>query len=307
MPAQARVINPILTTAAQGYKQAGMVGMSLFPRVPVNARGGTILTFGKEDFQLYSTLRAPGSNTKRVQFGYSSGTFALEDHSLEGVVPFEIMQDAAAVPGIDMGSNAVRKVQNIIGLRLEKAQADLATTAASYAAANKVTLSGTSQFSHADSTPVETIEMAKEAVRAAIGMRPNTLVMGAAVFAALRNHPDIVDRIKYTGRDSATPELLANLFGVRSVQIGDAVYASAAGDFSDVWGKFVVLAYTDVSGIADQGSPSYGYTYGLNGYPMVEQPYQDRNAKSWVYPVGDAVSPVLASADAGYLISAAVA
>jgi hypothetical protein len=40
---------------------------------------------------------------------------------------------------------------------------------------------------------------------------------------------------------------------------------------------------------------------------MVESPYQDRNAKSWVYPVDDSVSPVLASASAGYLISAAVA
>lgn len=306
---QARVINPILTTAAQGYRQASMVGMSLFPRVPVPARGGTILTFGKEDFQLYSTLRVPGSNTKRVQFGHSSGTYALEDHSLEGVVPFEHMQDANAVPGIDLGNVAVRKTQNIIGLRLEKAQADLATTAGSYAAGNKVTLSGTSQWSDYTGTsqPVKDVETAKEAVRAAVGMRPNTVVMGAKVFAALRNHPVIIDRIKYTGRDTLTTELLASLFGVQNVLVGDAVYADDAGTFSDVWGKFVVVAYTDISGIQDMGSPSYGYTYGLDGYPMVEQPYQDRNAKSWIYPVSDAVGPVLASASAGYLISAAVA
>ena len=79
-----------------------MVGDVLFPVVPVDQRGGKIITFGKEDFRLYATGRAPGSNTRRVQFGHSGGPFALAQHSLEGVVPFEIMQDANAVPGIDM-------------------------------------------------------------------------------------------------------------------------------------------------------------------------------------------------------------
>ncbi len=79
------------------------------------------------------------------------------------------------------------------------------------------------------------------------------------------------------------------------------------GALVDVWGKFVVAAYTEIASLADLGTPSYGYTYRLEGYPVVEQPYQDRNAKSWVYPVTDEVSPVMAGADSGYLISAAVA
>ena len=68
-PAQARVVNPVLTTVAQGYKNAAMVGMSIFPFVPTGVRGGKIITFGKEDFQIYATGRTPGSNTKRIQFG----------------------------------------------------------------------------------------------------------------------------------------------------------------------------------------------------------------------------------------------
>ena len=59
--------------------------------------------------------------------------------------------------------------------------------------------------------------------------------------------------------------------------------------------------------MADMGAPSYGYTYMLDGYPMVEVPYFDRNAKSWIFPVTRAEAPVLASASAGYLITAAVA
>lgn len=307
--AGARVVDPVLTTIAQGYRNAEFIGMNLFPYVPVGQRGGKIITFGKEDFALYNTVRAPGSNTKRIQFGYSGASFALESHSLEGLVPFEIMQEAEAVPGIDMGKGAIIKVQNVIGLRTEYAQSVLATTAANYPAGNKVTLVGTSQWSDlitGVSDPVKDVETAKEAVRAKIGKRPNTVAMGAAVWAMLRQHPKIVDRIKYTGRDSATPEMVAGLFGVKNVLVGDAIYDNA-GTFADVWGKFVVVAYTELGSVADMGVPTFGYTYRLGGYPIVEQPYQDRNAKSWIYPITDEVSPVIAGNTAGYLISAAVA
>jgi hypothetical protein len=310
-PAQARVVDPVLSNVAQGYKQPNLVGSALFPPVPVAQRGGKIVTFGKEDFMLYATGRAPGANTARVQFGYTSGSYALEQHALEGAVPFELMQEANAVPGIDMARMAVQKVQNIIGLRLEKAQADLATTASNYAAGSKnVALSGTSLWSdltNAASDPIANIEAGKDAIRAATGKRPNTMVIGAAVFKSLRQHSKIIDRTKYTGRDVPTVELLAALFGLDRVLIGDAIVANAAGTFSDVWGKTCVLAYTDIGTIADMGLPSYGYTYRLQGAPIVEVPYQDRNAKSWIYPVTDEVAPVIAGATAGFLISPCVA
>jgi hypothetical protein len=145
-------------------------------------------------------------------------------------------------------------------------------------------------------------------VRAATGKRPNTVVMGAAVMAKLRQHPNVVDRMKYTGRDVATAEILAALFGVQRVLVGDAIYSNDAGTaFTDVWGKDVVVAYTELGSVADMGAPSYGYTYQLSGYPLAEDPYYDRNSKSWVFPVTRAEAPVLASASAGYLIKDAVA
>ena len=133
------------------------------------------------------------------------------------------------------------------------------------------------------------------------------MVMGPAVLSKLRTHPKIIDRMKYTGRDVPTTDLLASLFGVAQVIVGDAIKSTDAGVFSDVWGKFVVVAYTDRSGIADMGRPSYGYTYQLGGYPFVEPPRWDPNTRSWIYDVSDAWQPVIAGAEAGYLISTAVA
>lgn len=311
---QVRVIDPVLTSVAQGYKQLDLVGGMLFPQVTVGARAGNIITFGKEDFMLYATQRAPGENTRRVQFGYSGSTFALVDYSLEGALPIEIQQEAAQTENgfsIDMGAMAIRKVSSIMALRLEYAQAQLARTAGNYGSNNKTTLSGTSQWSdltNGVSDPIKDVEAAKEAIRQATGKRPNVMVMGAAVMSKLRQHPKIIDRMKYTGRDVPTPEILSSLFGIANVIVGESIYSNDAGTaFTDVWGKDVVIAYTELSSLADLGTPSYGYTYNLSGYPIAEVPYLDRNAKSQFFPVTRAEAPVIAAATAGYLITNAVA
>jgi hypothetical protein len=213
------------------------------------------------------------------------------------------------VPGIDASRMTIYKTQNIIALRLEKAQADVARTLASYALSNRITLSGTGQWSDFGtvSDPIAVVETAKEAVRRKIGKRPNTGVMGAAVIAALKQHPKVIDRMKYTGRDVPTVEILAALFGLDRLLVGDAIFADDSSNFSDVWGKDMVLAYTETGSLVEMGAPSYGYTYQLAGYPLVEEPYYERNPKSWIYPVTDEVAPVMAGADAGYLIQNAVA
>lgn len=309
IPSQARVIDPVLSTVAQGYKNPLLVGSALFPNVPVAQRSGKIIAFGKESFLVYDTARAPGAAVKRINVGYSSSSYVLTDHALAGVVPVELLEEAAAVPGVNLSSAAIRVVQNALALRLEQEQATLATTAGSYAAGNKTTLSGTSQWSDFSGTsdPIKDIETAKDAVRAGVGMRANTVILSAQVAKSVRQHPKVVDRIKYTGRDVATPELLAQLFGVDRVLYGDAITSSDAGTFSDVWGKFVVVAYTDLGSVADMGAPSYGYTYQLNGYPMVEPGRYDDNTRTWLYDVADAVKPVLTAPLAGYLITTAVA
>lgn len=176
-----------------------MVGMNLFPVCSLRSSAAGRSSPSKEDFALYNTARAPGANTRRVQFGYSAGSYALEQHALEAVAPWEHQQEASQVAGIQLASMAVRKTQNIIALRLEKPR-PTATTAASYAA--RATRSPSPAPRSGVTTPVfrllRDIETAKDVIRAQIGKRGNTVLVGAAVWKALRQHPAIIDRIKYT-------------------------------------------------------------------------------------------------------------
>jgi hypothetical protein len=312
-PSQARVVNPVLSSIAQGIQQNDLVGNYLFPSVDVPLRGGQILTFGREAFMRYAGLnRAPGSSTPRVQFGYSGSTYTLVDYSIEGKVPIEIQEEGQNSSfSLDHAAVALNGASRILQLRLEIAQATLATTLDNHATSNRVTLSGTAQWSDQTSgvsNPLSAIETGKEAIRAGIGRRPNVGVMGPAVWASLKYHPILRDYTKYTGREVATLGILSELTGIPNWYVGDAVSSNDAGTtLSDCWGKDVVLAYTETAGVASYGAPTFGYTYNLSGYPLAEEPYMDRNHKSQFFPVTRAEAPVIAGQLAGYLIKAAVA
>lgn len=299
---QARVIDPILTEVARGYlSQAAAAANVLFPIVPVGQRGGRIITFGPDDFKLIDTRRAPGANTKRIQIAYGSDNYALIDHSLEGSVPIELMQEADAVPGIDLGSGAVRSVQNRMALEREYNAARLARDASKYSTSNKKALSGTSRWSNPASDPFSDINGAKEVIRGKIGVRPNVLTLPPKGLTALRSHAKVLDRLSTASdRPPASLDQLKKLFELDEIVESGAIHHNG-NDFIDVWGTDAILAYTTPRSLQEAGSPSFGYTYRLQGYPDVEEAYYERNPKTWFYPVTDALQPVLAGPSAGFL------
>lgn len=298
---QVRVVDPILTTHARGYKHADRVGGLLFPTVDVTVSAGKVIEFGKESFMLYNARRAPGGATKQVDFGYLGKPYELVQDSLDGKVPREFERDAAAVPGIDLGMRAVNLVMNSLTLGLEYEQAQLATDAANYDGGHKLTLAGSSQWSHKDSDPITDVENARQAIRANCGLYPNVMVAGPRPFGALKKNEKIAAKFRNT--DLITAQSLADLFELDTIAEGRSVVADDAGSFSDIWGNCVVLAYApkNPSGMEE---PSYGYTYTMQDHPFVEQPYFDRSTKSHMYGVSYERAPVLAGMLAGFLFSA---
>lgn len=92
------------------------------------------------------------------------------------------------------------------------------------------------QFSDPDSDPIGTIDEMKDLIHAQTGFMPNTLVLGTNVKRALRTHPDIADRIKYTQVGIADEPILASLFEVDKVVVARSIYNAAlegaANDFT---------------------------------------------------------------------------
>jgi len=123
-------------------------------------------------------------------------------------------------------------------------------------------------------TPIENIRAAKTAVLKATGFEPNVLTLGAEVFAKLEDHPDIVDRIKYSGGvgngnpAKVNANTLAQLFDLDEVIVSKAIYNSAAQGLTEVsnfiGGKNALLSYRPPApGLM---VPAAGYTFSWEGY-----------------------------------------
>ena len=108
----------------------------------------------------------------------------------------------------------------------------------------------------------ESIKMASKT-----GYRPNTLVLSPPAFNALKNHIDILDRIKYTETGIVTTALLAALFEVKNVYVAWAVVNTASKGETDavdfVAGKHALLCYSNPTPGLRQ--PSAGYIFAWTG------------------------------------------
>lgn len=297
---QARIVDPILSSVALGYKNEEYIGTRLFPVVSCPKRGVKVIKFGKEAFILRNARRAPGADTARVMYGYEADPVALHQDSLEAVVPQEWVEETAGIP-VDVASIGVNSTMDSILLLHEKRVADIAQNSANYGADNKVTLTE-GFWDDPNANLLKQMQVYRAAVRAKIGRNPNTLMLPNAVFEAVKNNKLLQERFKYTSSESVTTVMLANYFEVDEVLVGRALYSADGETLTDIWNK-IILSYVPPEGLRNIGMPSHGYTYRLKGYPIVEQSYVDKRAKSNIFPVTDETSPELTGMDAGFLVS----
>lgn len=303
---QVRVVDPILTQHARGYKNAEFVGEALFPTVTMPTRAAKRIEFDRSSFRRRRTRRAPGTTIAALEFGYEGKAVSLHQEALSAVVPIEHQEDAKVVPSIDLQQVAVDTVLAVIGLEKEIQQAEVARNAASYAASNKATLVGDFKWSDPDSDPKSQVFDAKEVIRKRIGRRPNTLVLAGGLTSALGKHPKILQHFAYTNSSAITIAMLQQYFDLQNVVSGDAIYDTDDATSVDVWGGDAILAYVPPVGQRQMALPSYGYTYELANHPLVEQSRYDADIRSWKNDVLDEFSAELVGADAGYLFKDAL-
>lgn len=117
------------------------------------------------------------------------------------------------------------------------------------------------------SNPIQNITNESVRMASITGYKPNTLVLSPFVFNALKNHFDVLDRIKYTETGIVTEALLASLFEVEHVYVAWAVVNSAVKGATDnigfIMGKNALLCYSNPAPALRQ--PSAGYIFAWTG------------------------------------------
>lgn len=170
----------------------------------------------------------------------------------------------------------------------------------------------------ATATPIDDINDAVVAIRAACGMTPNCLVIPFAAFMNIKRCAQVVDLLKYTypGKDinSISAQQLAAILNIENVLIGDAQVNTAKKGQSAVLGEIWDDEYAMLTRIAtsdDFSEPCVGRIFRWSeesgsgeGGTIVEQ-YRTEGNRSETYRVrNDADERLLKSYDdAGNVLS----
>lgn len=249
-----------LNNVSVGYQNDDYFGEKLFPVTPVKQRSARYWVFGLEKFNLYETIRANRAEAREIApWSLSNETFFCDDHSLKDSISDEDRANAAN--GTDLEVNTVENLTDSILLDFEY-RVQTAIMGAGSKVPN-VTLATTGQWSDfINSDPIAAVEAAKTVIKQTIAKTPNTMAVSYPVFAALRQHPRIIDRFKYTQVGIITADMLKSAFGVDKFYVMGAEYnANNEGQLpslSFVWGKNALLAYTVDSPMLRE--PTLGYT-----------------------------------------------
>jgi hypothetical protein len=267
-------IDAILTNISVAYMQSAsnFVSTQVFPLVPVDKQSNKFFKYTKNDwFRDEAQVRADATESAGGGYNLSTDSYSAQVWAFHKDVGDQTRANADAP--INLDREAAEFVTSRILLRQEiDWQTTFFTTGVWGTDYTGVASSpSTNQFikwsDYANSDPLEDIEAAKEQILSTTGFEANTLVLGYQTFRKLKNHPDLVDRIKYTSSNVITEEMMARMFQVDRVLVTKAVKATnnegATGAYSFVHGKAAMLCYSAPN--AGLLQPSAGYTFGWTG------------------------------------------
>lgn len=275
-------VNVPLTNVSVAYMQdsSAFIADKVFPRVPVQKQSDIFWKYSKSDWRRTDVQkRAPGTESAGVGFRINTDTYFAQVYAVHKDIDDQVRANADSYWNLDRDSTKFITNQMLIRRDLDW-NAKYFTTGvwgtdwtgvASAPSGNQFL-----QWNDASSDPIVQFTNLQTQFVLSTGRKANTLVIGADAITSLKNHPDIIDRIKYTQRGVVTTDLLASLFDVEKVMVSyasstsvaesnDAAVQDAAATYAFMSNsKSALLCYTPSS--PSLMTPAAGYTFTWNGY-----------------------------------------
>lgn len=318
-PRRPFVVDPVLTAVAVGYRNEAQVLIAdrVLPRFDVGAEKFKWTEYPlEESFNIPETRVGRRGRVNQLEFSGEEKTDEVEDYGLETPIPYSDIQAAADAreqkrSTYDPEAHSTMMLMDTVLNVREARVASLVQTLGNYAAARRITLAGTSQFSdYANSSPISVI---KTGLESTLVYRPNTMAMGQQVWSKLSSHPEIVNAIRgnLTNKGIVTREEVAALFEVKDVLVGEGYVNTAkpgqTPSLSRAWGKHLSLLYINPMARPEQGI-TFGMTaqYGGRISGRIEDP--DVGLQGGVrIRTGERIKELIVAQDVGYFVQNAVA
>jgi hypothetical protein len=202
----------------------------VFPVVPVQKQSDRYFVYTKGDwFRDEVQIRAPG--TQSAGSGYNldnTPSYYAPVYAIHKDVDPQVR--ANSDDPLNPDRDATLWVTHRIMLKREIIVASAVLATGVWASPD---ITPSPQWNLANSTPLEDIEAQIWAIKQVTGKFPNRFVLGPRVWEVLKNHDEIVQRIKYTQRGITTPELLASLIAPPGVPDFQVLVAAAVYNTSN--------------------------------------------------------------------------
>ena len=305
--------SPLTDISVASFQDASnFVASKVFPAVPVTKQSNYYYIWDKNNFHIDTMKkRAPGTETAGGGMELSSTTYSCDVFGLHKDIDDQTRANEDASAQLDAAVTKYLTQQALINLERGWASTFFGTGIWG------TDVTGTTNFTKWDNTnsdPETDILTAKKTILQNGLQEANTLVVSYPVHQALKKHPLIKDRIKYTSSESITEAVIAKYFEVDRYVVSKAVYATnAEGAATDAYdfthGKHALLCY--VPGSPGLMTPSAGYTFmwtGLRGMGsgLAIRKFRMEQLASDRLEIEAAYDQKVISSDLGYFFASAV-
>jgi len=263
-------VDPVLSNILIGYKQdaSRFLASQLFPVVPVADKSGTYYLFDKKYWQTDNMkVRVPGQEYMRADFGASTTTYDTVQWALAVPIADEIRR-ANQAP-LDLETAAIEYLAQKSLIRKERAFSTDFFKKSVWETDDDNSVTDWDDYTSGD--PITDVLTAKRTISLSTGKSANTIAMGEIVHAALINHPDIVDRVKYVQMPTMTAitSAMAGMFGLDKYLVGMAGYntANEGQTFSAaaIIDDDALVCYVEPSPRVFKASAGYTFAWGGGG------------------------------------------
>jgi len=265
--AQVHAVDVPLSMMSQAIMQSETlygISLQIFPRVMVDRQSNKYYVWDQKDlFRSDARKRAPGTESAGSGLRLSTDSYYCDVWGSHFDIDHQTAANADA--GIDIERGAVAKVTRdiLIQVDLDWAASFFVTGVWNSSAGP---LNGTWDLTN--SSPIEDLRARVYTMAQNTGFTPSDLTLGANTYKRLQDHPDLLDRIKYTQKGIVTRDLIASVLEVANCRVlfgvqNTAAEGASSGTFAFDAGNHALLTYAPAA--ASLYAASAGYTFVWSG------------------------------------------
>lgn len=267
------------------------VGEDLSPSVRVRKQSDIYYVHGREGWVLEpgADVRAPGTEANEIPgLEVATEPYFCTEHSLQIAVTDEERENADSPLSPDRDGTEL--VTAKVLLQREIILRDLVTTPGNYATGHSVSLSDPWDDA-VNGDPIGDVKDGRVQIMSSLFLEPNYAVIPWQVMVQLEDHPDFVERVKYSQVGVVTQDLIASLFNLPDLTVPGMGQNTAPMGTTEalnfLWGDDVILAYVPPRSGLRIPAFMYEFTWVYpGGQTQIVERWREQRRKSDIIRVG---------------------